>query len=264
MVTESEAPRRPRRSLRWGAIIAIIVVALIALNAVAWALRSTERDTFPIDEPFDRVEVDVNAGEITVEASPDGTASLTAHTEAALFASAEIAHEVVDGSLVVTGVCGRTPWVIGWARCRIDVTLQVAADVDVVASSSAGSVTARGLDGAADLRSSAGRVRVDGHTGPLRAHSSAGGVEVTGLSSDDAEISSSAGSVNVTAVTPPASLRATSSAGGVTVSLPGDVAYNLDAETSAGGTTVDVATDPSSPYRVEVRSSAGSVTVRPS
>lgn len=266
MVTDpeiNEAPRRSRRPLRWVAIIGVVVLVLVALNVVAWALRSTERDTFPIDETFDRVEVEVNAGQVTVEASSDGSASLVAQTEAALFASAEVSFDVVDGRLVVTGECGRTPWVIGWARCRTDVTLQVPADVDLVARSSAGSVTARGLTGTADVRSSAGSVRVDDHTGPLQAHSSAGGVVVTGLDSDDAEVTSSAGGVEVTAVSPPADLRASSSAGGVTVTLPGDVAYNLDADSSAGGTTVDVPTDPSSPYRVEAKSSAGGVTVQP-
>lgn len=263
MATELEAPQTTRRRLRWGAIIAIIVVALIALNAVAWALRSTQRDTFPIDEPFDRVEVDVNAGPVTVEATPDGSASLEVRTEAALFADADVSYEVVEGRLMVSGNCGRPPWIIGWARCSTDVTLRIPAEVDLIVSTSAGHVTARGLTGAADVRSSAGRVRVDDHSGPLRAHSSAGGVTVTGLSSDDAEITSSAGGVEVTALTPPASLQASSSAGGVTVTLPDDVAYNVDADSSAGSATVDVATDPASPYRVEVRSSAGNVTVQP-
>jgi hypothetical protein len=264
MVTEPQTSRRSSRPLlRILGIIVVVVLALAALNAAAWALRSTERDTIPIDDTFDRVEVDVSAGRITVEASADGSASLTAETEAALFASADVSHEVVDGRLVVSGDCDRGIWLVGGFNCSTDVTLQVPADVDVVATSSAGAVTARGLTGGADVRSSAGRVRVEDHSGALRAHSSAGGVTVTGLSSDDAEITSSAGGVEVTAVTPPAALLASSSAGGVTVTLPGDVAYNLEADTSAGSTTVDVATDPSSPYRVEARSSAGSVTVRP-
>jgi DUF4097 and DUF4098 domain-containing protein YvlB len=78
-------------------------------------------------------------------------------------------------------------------------------------------VSATGLEGSADLESSAGRVDVRDHSDELRAHSSAGVVVVEGLASDDAEISSSAGTVDVTAVEPPRNLVAESSAGDVTV-----------------------------------------------
>lgn len=263
MVSQEQTPRRSRSVvLRVLAILAIVVLALVALNLVAWALRSGERDTYPIEDGFDRVHVDVDAGPITIEASQDGTASITITTEAALFADADVSFDVEDGELTVDGDCSQGLWLVSWGRCHIEVELRVPPDVEVVARSGAGRVSTAGLAGSADVESSAGGVRVDGHTGPLRAHSSAGGVTVTELSSDDAEISSSAGSVEVTAIDPPASLRASSSAGAVTVTLPGGESYDLDADTSAGSTTVEVPTDPSSPYHVEVRSSAGNVTVR--
>jgi hypothetical protein len=263
MVTEQQAPPRSRGVvLRLLALVAIVVGALVALNWAAWALRSGDRDTHPIDDPFDRVEVDVEAGSVTVEASPDSSASLTATTESALFADADVSFDVEDGRLRVEGDCSRGPWLVGGRRCEIDVVLRVPADVTVMAESGAGSVTTAGLAGSADVSSSAGAVRVDGHSGPLRAHSSAGGVTVTGLASDDALITSSAGRVEVTAIEPPASLRASSSAGSVTLTLPGDESYHLDAESSAGSTTVEIPTDPSSPYQVEAKSSAGNVTVR--
>jgi Putative adhesin len=263
MASEQQTPRRARRPLlRVLGVIAVVVLALLALNAAAWALRSTERDSFDIDEPFDRVEVDVGAGRVTLEAAPDGSTVLTSQTETALFADADVSYEVVDGRLLVAGDCRRGIWLVGSFNCRTDVTLRLPADVEVVAKSSAGGVTARGLTGDADIESSAGSIRVHDHTGALRAHSSAGGVEVSGLRTDDAEITSSAGGVTVTAVTPPRQLLVSSSAGGVTVTLPGGEAYDLDASSSAGSTTVEVPTDPDSPYRVEVRSSAGGVTVR--
>jgi hypothetical protein len=263
MVTQEQPSRRSRGVVaRLLAIVVIVVLALVALSAVTWALRSTEHETYPIEGTFDRVAVDVDAGPITIEASDEGTTSLTATTEAALFSDADVSFDVESGQLTVEGDCSRGIWLINWGRCHIEVVLRVPAEVDVVAKSEAGRVSTAGLAGAADVQSSAGEVRVDGHSGPLRAHSSAGGVTVTGLSSDDAEVTSSAGGVNVTAIDPPASLRASSSAGGVTVTLPGGEVYNVDADTSAGSTTVEVPTDPSSPYRVEAKSSAGTVTVR--
>ncbi|HEX6339323.1 MAG TPA: DUF4097 family beta strand repeat-containing protein [Jiangellaceae bacterium] len=263
MVTEQQAPRRSRSVVpRLLAIIAIVALVLVGLNWVSWALRSSDRETHPIEESFDRVNVDVEAGSVMIEASEDGTASLTATTESALLADADVSFDVENGELTIDGDCSSGLWLVSWGRCRTDVVLQVPEDVAVVAKSSAGGVTTVGLIGSADVSSSAGAVRVDGHTGTLRAHSSAGGVTVTGLSSDDAEVTSSAGKVEVTAIDPPTSLRASSSAGGVTVTLPDGQSYNVDADSSAGTTTVEVPTDPSSPYRVEAKSSAGGVTVR--
>lgn len=263
MVTEQQAPRRSRSvAPRLLALIAIVALVLVGLNWVSWALRSTDRDTHPIEENFDRVNLDVDAGSVRIEASEDGTASLTAATASALLADADVSFDVEDGELTVEGDCSSGLWLVSWGRCSIDVVLRVPEDVAVVAKSGAGGVTTAGLVGSADLSSSAGAVRVDGHTGSLRAHSSAGGVTVTGLSSDDAEISSSAGSVEVTAIEAPASLRASSSAGAVTVTLPAGQSYNVDADSSAGSTNVEVPTDSSSPYRVEAKSSAGAVTVR--
>jgi hypothetical protein len=263
MVTEQQPPRRSRSIVpRLLALIAIVALVLVAINWVSWALRSSDRETHPIEESFDRVNVDVEAGSVRIEASQDGTASLTATTEAALLADADVSFDVENGELTVEGDCSSGLWLVTFGRCRVEVVLQVPEDVAVVAKSGAGSVTSVGLIGSADLSSSAGAVRVDGHSGSLRAHSSAGGVTVTGLSSDDAEITSSAGRVEVTAIDPPASLRASSSAGAVTVTLPAGESYNVDADSSAGSTTVEVPTDPSSPYRVEAKSSAGGVTVR--
>lgn len=259
-----ESRTRSRRV--WPRVLIALVVAVLAIAAVsaaAWALRSTERDTFPVEEQFDRVEVEVGAGRVHVEALENGTAEVVAETEASLFRAAEVSHSVDDGTLVVTGSCSRGFWLIDWGGCSTHVTLRLPSDVEVVAHSSAGRVTASGLTGAADLRSSAGRVEVADHTGPLRARSSAGRVEVTGLTSDDAEVSSQAGSVDVQTLEPPRRLDVSSSAGSVTVTLPDGVAYAVDAETSAGSTSVEVPTDPSSEYQVNARSSAGSVTVRP-
>jgi hypothetical protein len=257
----SGTPQRRRRPfLRILAIVGVVLLAIAALSAVSWALRSTDGDTVPITDSYDQVEIDVSVGEVVVEAGSGDETTLEYRTESGLWREAEVSHHIDGDRLVIEGECGG-----GWLRvpfgyCRADVTLTVPADVDVVARSSAGRVSSTGLQGSADLESSAGQVEVHDHTGPLRAHSSAGVVTVDGLASDDADISSSAGGVEVTAVEPPRNLVAESSAGAVRVTLP-DVAYDLDADSSAGDVNIQVPTDPDSEYRVRAHSSAGSVTV---
>jgi DUF4097 and DUF4098 domain-containing protein YvlB len=245
--------------LRILAIVGFVLLAFAALTAVSWALRTTETDSVSITESYDQVEVDVSIGDIVIEAGDSDETTLSYRTESGLWRDAGVTHRIEGDRLVVDADCnGFLRFPFGY--CRADVTLTVPADVAVIAKSSAGRVSATGLEGSADLESSAGRVDVRDHSGELRAHSSAGVVVVEGLASDDAEISSSAGSVEVTAVEPPRNLVAESSAGDVRVTLP-DEDYNLDADSSAGDVRIEVPTDPNSDYRVRVHSSAGDVTV---
>ncbi|MBD0292863.1 MAG: DUF4097 family beta strand repeat protein [Jiangellaceae bacterium] len=257
----TDTPRRRRHPvLRVLLVIGLVLLVIAALNALSWAFRTTDRDTVSITDDYDEVEVDVSVGQVIVEGGESDETTFEYRVESGFGRDAEVRHRIDGNRLLIDADCG-DGWVpLPFGYCRADVTLTVPADVDVVAHSSAGQVSATGLQGSADLESSAGRVLVDDHSGPLRAHSSAGAVVVEGLASDDAEISSSAGAVDVTAVEPPGNLVAESSAGAVTVTLP-DEAYDLDADTSAGETTIEVATDPDSEYHVRAHSSAGSVTV---
>jgi Putative adhesin len=246
----------------WRVVLAVVIVLLViaGLGALSWALRTTDRGTVSIDDAYDQVEVDVSVGEVVIEAGGDDETTLEYRTESGLWRDAEVSHRLDGDRLVIDGDCGGGFLWLPFGYCRADITLTVPADVDVIASSSAGRVVATGLGGSADLKSSAGRVDVHDHSGQLRAHSSAGAVVVDGLASDDAEITSSAGAVEVTAVEPPRNLVAESSAGAVRVTLP-DQPYDLDADSSAGDVRIEVPTDPDSEYHVRAHSSAGDVTV---
>lgn len=236
-----------------------MILAVGALVTLSWATRTSDQRSASVTDDVTRVEVDVSAGRIEVVAGDSDEVTIESRTTRTWFGDAEVAHEVDGDTLRIDGRCGRDWWIATW--CRTDVTVTVPAGVDVVADSSAGTVTARGLDGSADLTSSAGAVRVENHSGDLIAHSSAGSVTVDGLRSDQAKITSSAGSVEVHAAVAPRSLDAESSAGRVVVTLPDDESYDVEADTSAGETTVEVPTDSSSAHQVRAFSSAGSVTV---
>ncbi|HEU0042580.1 MAG TPA: DUF4097 family beta strand repeat-containing protein [Jiangellaceae bacterium] len=255
--TQPHPTRRPVRRVL--AVIGVVVLVLAALSGIAWATRSTDQATVSIDESFSRVEIDVSAGTVELVGTSDDGATLESRTEHSWFSDASVKHEIDGDTLHITGDCSGTLVLSAW--CVTNVTLSLPADVEVVAKSSAGTVTARGLEGETRLESSAGVVRVEDQSGDLTAHSSAGRVVVDGLSADTANVTSSAGTVEIHAVQPPRSLDAESSAGTVRVSLPDGVSYDIDADTSAGSTTVDAPSDPSSQYKVRAFSSAGSVTV---
>ncbi|HZY28321.1 MAG TPA: hypothetical protein VFE49_08715, partial [Jiangellaceae bacterium] len=60
----NNAPRRRGPLLRILLVVAIVLLALGLWAAASWALRSTESDAVSIDDSYDRVEIDVSAGDI--------------------------------------------------------------------------------------------------------------------------------------------------------------------------------------------------------
>jgi flagellar basal body-associated protein FliL len=80
----TETPERRRRPiLRILAIVGFVLLAIAALTALSWALRTTERDSVSITESYDQVEVDVSIGEIVIEAvDSDETTPHTARSPA--------------------------------------------------------------------------------------------------------------------------------------------------------------------------------------
>lgn len=250
--------RQLRRPVRRGLSFAgIFAVGFAGLTALSWITHSS--DTVAIDEPIERVEIDVSSGQVEIVGSLSGEAALEFEVQSGWSRDGRVEHEVDGTTLTVHGGCDSGIFLGLW--CESNVTIIVPADAEVVAEASAGSITTTGLSGETDLEAHAGELRVEDHSGPLTAHSSAGDVSVDGLDTDVAKVTSSAGSVDVDAVRAPNSLDAESSAGDVTVSLPGTASYDVETDSSIGDVTVDVPTARGSAYEVRAFSSAGSVTV---
>lgn len=252
---EVRASHRPvRRGL---SVAAVAAVGFAGLTALSWITHST--DTVAIEDRVTRVEIDVSSGQVDIVGSESGETALDFEVKSGWIRDGGIDHEVDGDTLRVTGGCDSRIFLGLW--CKSDVTITVPANAEVVAHAAAGSITATGLSGATALESSAGDVVVSDHGGTLTAHSAAGSVRVDGLDAATAKVTSSAGDVEVRAVSPPRSLDAESSAGDVTVVLPDDVGYDVETDSSVGDATVDVPTMSGAPNEVRAFSSAGSVSV---
>jgi DUF4097 and DUF4098 domain-containing protein YvlB len=146
--------------------------------------------------------------------------------------------------------------------CSANYLLRVPRGIQVDARTSGGDLTAAGLAGDVVLRSSAGDVDVSDLSGRANLNSSAGNVVARDLHSTEVDATSSAGDVELRFAGAPQMIEADSSAGDVNLRLPnGADVYQVNASASAGDVTTDVRTDPSSDRRLELRSSAGDVTV---
>ncbi len=251
----AELHRRPvRRGLSFAAIAA---AAFAGLTAVSWITHS--QDSVTVSERVDRVEIDVSSGRVEIVGSPSGETRLDFSVKSGWSRDGGIEHSVAGGVLRVTGGCDSGVFPGIW--CESDVTITVPSSAVVSADASAGALVVSGLSGETSLDSDAGSIEVSDQTGPLTAHSDAGSVRVTGLDADVAKVTSSAGDVEIEAVSPPRSLDAESSAGSVRVSLPDDVSYDVETDSAVGRERVTVHSRPGARHEVRAFSSAGSVEV---
>ncbi|WP_116952407.1 DUF4097 family beta strand repeat-containing protein [Jiangella endophytica] len=255
-----EAPEGPgvrRRPVRRGLSFAGIAAAAFAgLTAVSWITHS--QDSVTVAERVDRVEIDVSSGRVEIVGSPSGETRLDFSVKSGWSRDGGIEHSVAGGVLRVTGGCDSGLFGV-W--CESDVTITVPSSASVSAEASAGTLVVSGLSGATWLDSDAGSIEVSDHRGPLTAHSDAGSVRVSGLDADVVKVTSSAGEVEIEAVSPPRSLDAESSAGSVRVSLPGDATYDVETDSAVGSELVTVDSVPGARHEIRAFSSAGSVEV---
>lgn len=192
----------------------------------------------------------------------------------------------MDGTTLILTGCGE--------HCLVDYTVAVPRGVAVRGTVSAGAAELTGTS-SVDVRDGAGPITVTEASGPVRVDSSAGSIKVTKVDGT-VDAQSSAGSVDVSDVTGAVMMRssagsltgddlrgprtsarssggtvtlrvpiaqdvvAESSAGGIDLTVP-PAAYRVQASASAGSTNLGFRPDPNGRYLLDLRSSAGDITV---
>ena len=177
----------------------------------------------PVVELVADGEVDVRTGGDRVVVERTARAALTS------------VHYAVDESADRLTVRHECAW---FGSCRASLAVSVPAGTDVVVRASDGDVTARGLNGALDIRTGDGRTEVADLAGDLTLASSDGAVDVRSVQGD-VDVRSSDGSTSIDGVS--GSLTATSGDGRVTVS---GVLGDVDVRSSDGDVTVYGTGDP--------------------
>ncbi|MEP7762765.1 DUF4097 family beta strand repeat-containing protein [Sanguibacter sp. 25GB23B1] len=210
-------PRGPgARVLLWvGLTLGVLAIAQVGYQAIDW-MSSGTRVTTQVYTAAAVVELTTD-GDVTVMVGDPGSVTVEARTRTGFQRASHDAVESAD-RLAVEHDCPQ--W---WNNgvCRIDLTVRVPRDTDVVVRSSSGAVRAEGVDGHLDLRTSDGDVRVLRAGGSVDAESSSGRVQV-----DDAggHVVAVSGDGDVTVRNVGGHVTATSSSGRVVVAgADGDV-----------------------------------------
>ncbi|MQA85940.1 MAG: DUF4097 family beta strand repeat protein [Streptosporangiales bacterium] len=224
------------------AVTVLVLAGLAGCNGTVVVGGDTQGDekNYEVGGRIDRLVVRADAGDVKVtgtegERTPAVTERLHYDTR-----KPRTTHKVENNTLVLTATCPG-----GARRCWVDYAITVERSVQVTAETGAGDVV------------------VENTSRPMEATADAGDVRATGLAGPSAVAGSDAGGVLLEFVSPPDQVDATTSAGDVTIRLPGGTSYAVEADTDVGDSTVDVPVDSGSAHRVRARSDVGDVSVLP-
>ncbi|MDQ2689934.1 MAG: DUF2807 domain-containing protein [Chloroflexota bacterium] len=251
------------------AIIAIVIGGLIVLGAVFSAVTSTIASALVHTDSrslavsgVSALDVDLSAGELVLifdegrtEAELEVTGTLGA--DAWTFA--------VEGDTLTVAsphrFFGPAWWFGGSGRAALHLPASLQ-DLDAKLGVSAGDLTATGEFGDLEVRLGAGAVTLDGTARQLDLGVSAGSADVTLADVRSADLRVSAGSVaSHFAGAQPQSIMVDVSAGSVSLSVP-DGDYDVRSDVSAGDFDSRIPATPGAASSIDVRISAGSVSLR--
>ncbi len=254
--------RRPRRGLR----LALGLFALVLVAGGVWAavgfltLTSSEsRQTFAFGG--DRLVIDADGNTVRVTAGRPGVIEVDRHLKNDSLRKPRPAERLRGETLTLRGGCPHSGVEV---FCEARYDLRVPSDLDLRVVNHSGGVHASGLAGPLDLRGDNGGITVDGAVQPLRLHTSDGAIRAGGLRSTDVQASTDNSGITLSFLVAPDRVDASTSNGSIGVTVPaGSGPYHVQQQTSNGRTGIDVPTDAAAARDLVLRTSNGSIAVRP-
>jgi hypothetical protein len=227
---------------RRGALALLALFPLLAgcgsLGKIGAGSHNPPAKAFSVTARVTSVVIDGGSGSVDVTGT-SGSA-VTVSQRAAYSSTPPATSHVLRGSTLTVSYTCPTELV-----CGVSYDVRVPADVAVSVSTSAGAVTLTSLAGAVSARAAAGLVTA------------------VDLRSGVASFKSDAGGVVATFSTAPRSVTAVTDVGPITLTVPGSVAYQVDAHAVVGTSTITVRRGGSG-HSISARSDLGSISVSPS
>ncbi len=239
------------------ALIALVGTAGVVAVALATFFPNEDRITLSPDGTIRSVEVDVDAGRVTVV--PATHATTVERTRTYLAGEPRATETVVGDVLRIAAECPR----IVTFGCKVDYRVKVPPGVAVRIRTEHGSVSVAEITGLVDVDTKAGGVRLTRTRGPVRVNTSAGNVDGIDLAASFLDATTGAGRIRLSLAEPPGRLGLRTGAGNIDVALPvADGGYRVDADAGAGRVDVGVEQNEGGSRTVVARSGAGNIAVR--
>ncbi|EST33100.1 hypothetical protein N566_19645 [Streptomycetaceae bacterium MP113-05] len=257
---DTRARNKRGRVLR---LLGVVVAVGLVLSAGAFflgkVLTRTEHSTATFDGRVDRVELNIDSGDLNVTTTGEDSKMTLERSMLKSFRSPEESVERDGGTLRITTSCPD-----GWGECASDYDLHVPGGTPVTLRTRLGDVSVTGLAASVEARTDVGSVELtEVHGEEVTAHGKTGGVILDDVGFRTGQAGSKLGDVRLDVTDDFDSLTATSKTGDVTVSLPESAGpFAVTATSELGDEKVTADRDASAPSQVEATTSIGDVTVR--
>jgi Putative adhesin len=153
----------------------------------------------------------------------------------------------------------------GWFDwCSLDATVALPANLDVTVQNDNGGVKVSGTSASGVLRAFTdnGDIDVDGGTGTLELGSDNGDISVENSSARSVTMTTDNGHLDLRSLVDLNLVQARSNNGDVTITVPGDVKYQVSISSDNGEASSDLGADSESTYRITGTTGNGDVRVR--
>ena len=233
------APRQTLRGVALLATAAIVIATFVGCGAIG-AVRATDTIELAVDlQPGTPVRVETFNGAVDVDVL-DGTRATAlvtrtgeGHDQAAAEADRdgiEVTFEMVGPMAVLKAVYTPDPASIPGSRSA-GVSLRIPSGTPVEVVTSNGAVGIRQTDGPVEVRTSNGAVDLRGVRGDVSVDTSNGAVTIE-AEPVSLDVHTSNGAVSFAGALEPGSHRLDTSNGTLTLRLPADASFTIDADTS--------------------------------
>jgi hypothetical protein len=223
--------------------IALLTVSALAGTGCGTSIGTpSSQHNYTITDPVTSLMIDNPVGSTQIEATDATTVSVT---EQLRYTGnpPRTSHTITGSQLTLSYTCPSGFINVSADACSVTYVVKVPRRLAVQIDDKVGATTLTGL------------------AGQLTLTSSTGSINATGLTSPAVTARASAGTITLAFTAPPATVEAQTQVGSVTVQLPADTAYAVDASSQVGSVGVTVQQDSGSPHRVTAHSQVGSVTV---
>ncbi len=200
--------------------------------------------------------VNAQVGGVHVQGGASGTVSVTEHITFQHSAPATT-HRAAAGTLVLDSNCPALE------TCSVGYDITVPRATTVRVFDNVGTIRLDSLSGRVTARTNAGDIDLGSVSGPIEVSGHAGSILGQDVSSAHATLRLSAGQIDVTFSAAPATITATATFGSVTLRVPSNVSYAVNASASVGSIDVSVTRNPTSPHVITASTRTGSVTIQP-
>ncbi len=249
-------PARSTVTLAAAVLAGAIAASALTGCSVSVGVLQHRSNSYSVAGPVRTLVVNAQAGGVRVTGGGSGQVSVTEHITFEHTAPTTT-HRVAAGTVILDSNCPALE------TCGVSYDITVPRAMTVRVHDDAGTIRLDSLSGQITAHTDAGDIDLSSVSGAIEVSGNAGSILGQDLSSARATLRMSAGDIDVTFSAAPATITATATAGSVTLQVPGNVSYAVNATALVGSIQVSVPRDPASQHVITASTRTGSVTIQP-